>query len=340
MWQKLLDIQKRIAPEVVSELQKRSTILKQIRTYQPIGRRPLARQLNMTERVLRKEVDALHDLDLIDIDKKGISISQTGIEVLDELSPFMTTLDRRSGLALKLQRQYNLQGCHIIRGDADEDPELQQELSQLMAEEFQKMIFDNAIISVAGGSTMANVSQYLKPAEENILFVSARGGLGEEVGNQANSIASRLAKATGGEHRVLYAPDSVGDSVYESLKDEPSIKEIAELNRRSDYVMHGIGEAFMMARRRNVEAATLSQLEADCAVGETFGYYFNAEGDIVRKVKTIGIQLEDLASKKAIFAVAGGSSKKEAVRAYMKMAPKNTILFIDEAIGEFLLKND
>ncbi|MHC0553083.1 hypothetical protein [Salinicoccus sp. CNSTN-B1] len=116
MWQKLLDIQKRIAPEVVSELQKRSTILKQIRTYQPIGRRPLARQLNMTERVLRKEVDALHDLDLIDIDKKGISISQTGIEVLDELSPFMTTLDRRSGLALKLQRQYNLQGCHIIRG--------------------------------------------------------------------------------------------------------------------------------------------------------------------------------------------------------------------------------
>ncbi|GAA3733714.1 sugar-binding transcriptional regulator [Salinicoccus jeotgali] len=340
MWQKLLDIQKRIAPEVVSELQKRSTILKQIRTYQPIGRRPLAKQLNMTERVLRKEVDALHDLDLIDIDKKGISISQTGIEVLDELSPFMTTLDRRSGLALKLQQQYNLQGCHIIRGDADEDPELQQELSQLMAEELQKMVFDNAIISVAGGSTMANVSQYLKPAAEKLLFVSARGGLGEEVGNQANSIASRLAKATGGEHRVLYAPDSVGDSAYESLKDEPSIKEIAELNRRSDYVMHGIGEAFMMARRRNVEAATLSRLEADCAVGETFGYYFNAEGDIVRKVKTIGIQLEDLASKKAIFAVAGGSSKKEAVRAYMKVAPKNTILFIDEAIGEFLLKND
>lgn len=38
MWQKLLDIQKRIAPEVVLELQKRSSILKQIEAHQPIGR--------------------------------------------------------------------------------------------------------------------------------------------------------------------------------------------------------------------------------------------------------------------------------------------------------------
>ncbi|WP_434121677.1 sugar-binding transcriptional regulator [Salinicoccus roseus] len=337
MWQKLLDIQKRIAPEVVLELQKRSSILKQIEAHQPIGRRTLSRKLNMTERVLRKEVDSLYALGLIDIDKKGISISQSGIEVLRDLSPYMTTLDRRTDLARRLRDKYGLQDFFIIRGDADESPELQQELAKLMAEEFQKMLFDGAVISVTGGSTMANVGNYLHPADEKLLFVPARGGLGEELGNQANSIASRLASATGGEHKVLYAPDNVGESALESLKAEPSVKEIAELNRKSHYVIHGIGEAFTMAERRNVDDETLAGLKDSGAVGETFGYYFNKEGDIIRKVKTIGLQLEDLESKKAILAVAGGSSKKEAVRAYMKMAPRNTVLFIDETIAEFLL---
>ncbi|MFC3420252.1 sugar-binding transcriptional regulator [Salinicoccus hispanicus] len=337
MWQKLLDIQKRIAPEIIMELQKRSSILKQIDSHQPIGRRTLARQLNMTERVLRKEVDTLQNLDLIVIDKKGISISQAGIEALQDLSPFMTTLDRRTDLARRLKEKYALQDFFIIRGDADDNPELQQALPKLMAEELQKMLFDGAIISVAGGSTMANVGNHLKTVKEHVLFVPARGGLGEEIVNQANSIASRLAMAAGGEHKVLYAPDNVGENVFESLKAEPSVMEVAELNRQSHYVIHGIGEAFTMAHRRNVSRETLSELEEKEAVGEAFGYYFNACGDIVSKVRTIGLQLEDLESKQAILAVAGGSSKKEAVGAYMKIAPKNTMLFIDETIAQFLL---
>lgn len=186
---------------------------------------------------------------------------------------------------------------------------------------------------------MANVGSYLKPTDEELLFVPARGGLGEEVGNQANSIASTLAAATGSGHKVLYAPDNVGDSVLESLKLEPAVKEVAELNQASDFVIHGIGEAFTMAERRNVGQEVIEQLRQKGAVGETFGYYFDDQGDILRKVKTIGLQLEDLESKQAVFAVAGGSSKKEAVRAYMNIAPKNTLLFIDETIAEYLLNS-
>ena len=38
---------------------------------------------------------------------------------------------------------------------------------------------------------------------------------------------------------------------------------------------------------------------------------------MVHKVKTIGLQLEDLESKDFIFAVAGGQSKGEAIKAYL-----------------------
>ncbi|WP_411843525.1 sugar-binding transcriptional regulator [Salinicoccus sp. HZC-1] len=339
VWQRLLDIQRRIAPEAIDELLKRFELLKRIEANQPIGRRTLAKKLDLTERVLRKEVDRLQSLGLILIDKRGIAISQAGIDVMEELSPYITTIDRRADLARGLKEKFGLKGFFIVRGDADGNPELQKELSKRMAEELQKMFFDGTVISVAGGSTMANVGNYLKPTDGKLLFVPARGGLGEEVSNQANSIASRLAVATKSEHKVLYAPDNVGESVLESLKLEPAVKEVAELNRKSDYVIHGIGEAFMMAERRNVGPDVIEQLQEKGAVGETFGYYFNAEGDILRKVKTIGLQLEDLESKQAIFAVAGGSSKKEAVRAYMKIAPKNTLLFIDETIAEYLLNS-
>ena len=339
MWQRLLDIQRRIAPEAIDMLLKRFELLKRIEANQPIGRRTLARKLDLTERILRREVDTLQSLGLILIDKRGITVSQAGIDVMDELSPYITTIDRRSDLAQGLREKFGLKDFFIVNGDADQNPELQKELSKMMAEELQKMFFDGAVISVAGGSTMANVGNYLKPAVEKLLFVPARGGLGEEVGNQANSIADRLAVATGSGHKVLYAPDNVGENVLESLKLEPAVKEVTELNEASDFVLHGIGEAFTMAKRRNVSEDVLGQLSEKRAVGETFGYYFNAEGDILRKVKTIGLQLEDLESKQAVLAVAGGSSKKEAVRAYMKIAPKNTLLFIDETIAEYLLNS-
>ena len=115
------------------------------------------------------------------------------------------------------------------------------------------------------------------------------------------------------------------------------VREIIDLNQQSSFLIHGIGDALEMARRRKVDEGTLRKLIEGEAVGETFGFYFNADGELVHKVKTIGLQLEDLDKKISIFAVAGGESKKEAVKAYLKLAPENTILIIDEVIARHLL---
>lgn len=337
MWQRLINIQKRIAPELLTELNKRFDILHKVAEYQPIGRRSVAKHLGMTERVLRKEVDRLQELGLLDIGSKGINVSAAGRQVMTESSPFMTLLNRRMDLANELAGHYPPKDFYVIRGDADESADIQDELSKLMSERLTDALFDKAIISVAGGSTMASVSNYLKPGHRDLLFVPARGGLGEVVNYQANSIVSQLAHATGGEHRMLYAPDSVSDSSLESLKLEPSVKEIIDLNKRSHFVIHGIGDAFTMADRRNAGSDVVRKIEDESAVGEAFGFYFDQDGRIVHKMKTIGLQLEDLSSKECIFAVAGGKSKREAVKAYINIAPENTVLFIDEAIAEYLL---
>jgi central glycolytic genes regulator len=77
-------------------------------------------------------------------------------------------------------------------------------------------------------------------------------------------------------------------------------------------------------------------LKMDHAVGEAFGYYFNEAGDIVHKVTTIGMQLEDLKKIPNIIAVAGGASKAKAIKAYMKQAPAETVLITDEGVAKQL----
>ncbi|WP_260865357.1 sugar-binding domain-containing protein [Staphylococcus epidermidis] len=50
----------------------------------------------------------------------------------------------------------------------------------------------------------------------------------------------------------------------------------------------------------------IDKLEHDEAVGEGFGYYFDGEGEIVDKVKRIGLEVEDVEKKEFMFGVAGG----------------------------------
>ena len=337
MWQKLIDIQKSIVPDILSDMLKRLDILSCIETEQPIGRRILASKLGMTERVLRREVEELLELNLIKVDAKGIFISESGRQTLRDVEPFLTLIEGRNDLAVQLKAQYSLKDIFVVRGDADHNTLVKEELTRLMAEELNANLFKGAIVSVAGGSTMASVSKFLRPKHEGLLFVPARGGLGEDVALQANSIVSRLAEATSGEHRMLYAPDSISKASLELLKTEPMVREIIDLNNRSSLVIHGIGDALQMAERRNVTPEVISKLEHGNAVGEVFGFYFDADGNVVHKVDTIGLQLKDLKDKDSIFAVAGGDGKKEAVKAYLKLAPQNTILFIDEVIAEHLL---
>ena len=74
------------------------------------------------------------------------------------------------------------------------------------------------------------------------------------------------------------------------------------------------------------------------AVAESFGYFFNENGEVVYKVPRIGIELKDLANVPIILAIAGGKSKAKAIRAYMKNAPKQTWLITDEAAANEILK--
>jgi len=336
----IINVQKRLIPDLVEIMQKRYRILRYIEIMQPVGRRSLSQSLQITERVLRSETDFLKDQDLIAISTSGMRLTEEGKIILDQLESIMKEFSSAPELEKQLAAALNLQSCNVVSGNADESDWVKSELGRACVSRLKEVINEGQVISVTGGSTMNAVAEAFteKLNKENLLFVPARGGIGADIKDQANTICQKMANKAGGNYMVLYSPDQVTKELYETFIQESSIREVLMKIKSADIVIHGIGDAMTMARRRMTSEEDMQKLVQEKAVAEAFGYYFDENGRIVHKVQTVGLQLEDLKNIPHIFAVAGGASKAKAIKAYMKIAPKNTVLITDEAVTNEILK--
>lgn len=328
-------------PDLLVVMQKRYQILRSIRLTEPVGRRTLAEMLGMTERTLRSEADFLKSQHLIVVKTAGMMVTNKGKKLLAELDKTMGELTGIRQLEHELKEILGISEVIIVPGDSDSATFVKEELGKACAERLSSSLSKDNVIAVTGGTTMTCTAEMLTNhlgEKRNLLFVPARGGIGEDVRNQANVICATMAENTGGSHRVLYVPDQVGREVYESLLKEPVISEILQLIKSSNIVLHGIGDAITMAGRRRSSESSMKKIIEEKAVAEAFGYYFNENGEIVHKVPTIGIQISDLHSGRQVIAAAGGKSKAKAIKAYMKSAPNSTILITDEGAAKELLK--
>ncbi|KYD08097.1 sugar-binding transcriptional regulator [Heyndrickxia sporothermodurans] len=336
----LIELQKKLLPDMLLIMQKRYQILRSIRFMEPVGRRTLAQALGLSERILRSEVEFLNDQKLITIKTSGMTISQQGLSVLQGLEGIMRDVSGINEMEERLKKELNLQEVVIVPGDSDETPWVKQELGRACAKRMKKRLVGENIIAVAGGTTMAAVADMLTfdfIGNTNTLFVPARGGIGEDVKNEANSICAKMAENTGCKHRVLYVPDQVSKEVYDSFVKEPIIKEVLSLIKKANMVLHGIGDANVMAERRNTKEEDMKIIQDGHAVGEAFGYYFNEAGEVVHKVPTVGLKLDDFSHIEHVLAVAGGSSKAKAIKACMKSATNSTVLITDEGAAKKIL---
>ncbi|KQL53112.1 hypothetical protein AN964_06040 [Heyndrickxia shackletonii] len=335
----LIEVQKKLLPDLLSIMQKRYQILRSIYFMEPVGRRTLAGELGHSERVLRSEVEFLKDQKLITIQSSGMSVTKLGLKLLQDMESMMREISGINEMEEQLKKILNLQEVVIVAGDSDETPWVKGELGRACAIRMKEHLDGKNIIAVTGGTTMATVADMLTTdfAEKEIVFVPARGGIGEDVKNQANTICAKMAENTGSQHRVLYVPDQVSKEVYESIVKEPMIKEVLSLIKNANMVLHGIGEAYTMAKRRKTKEEDMEKITGGHAVGEAFGYYFNEAGEIVHKVPTIGLQLKDLPNVQNVFAVAGGASKAKAIKAFMNATTKSTVLITDEGAAKEIL---
>lgn len=337
----MLAILQKVLPEAFETMLRRYHILDVINREEPIGRRLLSERVHLTERIIRKEVDALKINRLITSSSAGMSLTIDGHETLDELSELLESYTQFYEMEKELAKRLGIQACVIIPGNLDEDSTVLPKMADQTVEIMNRLLGDKKqIISVMGGTTLNEVANYMDSdlgKNRELLFVPARGGLGDDPMIEANVIAQRMAQQTGGQFHGLYAPEYVHEQIYQELLKEPEIKNTLQLVESASLILYSIGNPIEMAKRRGLNESTLQLLIDKKAVAEAFGEFIDKDGNIVYKLSNIGLQSSSLKKIEHIVTVAGGSKKANAIKSYLKTAPSHTWLVTDEAAANKIL---
>lgn len=339
-----ISVLQKVIPDLLAHLTNRYRILEVIHMQAPIGRRALSEIMNISERSLRTETDFLKNQGLLVSSKAGMSLTLKGKKVFHELEGVLDrllTMDRKEEA---LAKRLNLQFCRIVPGDSDFSQEVLERIGKQAVEVFDELLPEGEfIVAVAGGSTMLAMAKHMTTAlseQRHFTFVPARGGLGDLMAIQANSVSDSMAQATGGMNTALFVPDDLSEEALNMLKNEPTIHHTMDLMKRANCLLYSIGSAKVMMERRKMPAGLTAELIEKKAVGEAFGCYFDETGQIIHRLSRFGLQIEDVATIPYAIAIAGGSKKAKAIQAYSHIAPEHTWLVTDEGAANSILKGE
>lgn len=337
--QEILELQKKIVPELVNTLEKRYNVLRTIYHNEPIGRRSLAEKLNTGERTVRTEIGFLKEQELIEINPAGMKVTDDGEEIINKLKDFIHEIKGLSEVEEKIKSLLNLKKVIIVPGDVEENPLVLKDLGKACANYVKDVLEDNSIVALTGGSTLKEVVEAFPKVTNlsNIQVVPARGGMGKNVETQANTLAASLAKKLNGTYKMLHISENLSLDIIDNLLKEEAVKAVIDTIHKADILMYGVGNAVQMARKRGVPEDEIKNLIDNGAVGEAFGCYFSKDSKIISETTAIGIKINNARKIKTHIAVAGGNNKVESIIA-TEYNDYTGVLVTDEAAANGILE--
>lgn len=337
--EEVVELLQQIAPEITAVVENRYTILRNIYFNQPIGRRALSSLISWSERQLRAEAKQLKQQGLLKIDQKGMELTSAGEEIIFKIERFIYHLRGLNPIAQWIRQRFNCGYVSIVPGNADEDETVKIQLGKEAAKYLKKTINHGDVVAITGGTTVAQLPKAMDKISglKDVMVVPGRGGLGERVEIESNTIAAELAKKLNAQYRLLYVPDNLSPETMESIMNEPGIREILQIVRKTNILIHGIGGAEEIGRRRGLSKQEIAAIIKKGAVAEAFGYYFDKDGKIVHTSTSVGLSNTDLKNIRIVITIAGGANKASAIQAFLKYHSP-TVLITDEGAARKLLK--
>ncbi len=327
----------RLAPDLAQEIERRALVLERIGALQPVGRRQLAARLNIPEREVRTVAMLLREHGLIDMDASGMTLTVEANALMPMVQLFSRDLRSLTELETQLARRVGASEVCIIPGDADLDAHVIAEVGRNAAARLRSYLHSGATLAVTGGSTMRAVADAVaRSTPMNVMVVPARGGVSGPLEEQANTIASILSQNLGGHHRLMHLPDQMDEQTLSEMRRISEIDETLTLLERADVVLHGIGCADEMAKKRQLPSSAALEVERKQALAEAYGCYFDHRGKLVYSSSTVAHHLGAYKPQCAFIAVAAGKHKAKAIESVMKNR-RYAMLVTDEGAARAVL---
>ncbi|MCX5780868.1 MAG: transcriptional regulator [Firmicutes bacterium] len=338
----LFAVLERFSPEVMELMTTRYQVLRQILHNQPIGRRQLGKNVRCSERIVRTEIDLLRARGALQTSPAGIYLTVCGEEMLRDIDEFVPWLFNIQTLSDQLKERFGLVEVIIVPGDSYGNEFTHRDLGRAAAEYLRKKLYQGCILAVTGGTTLAQMANSMREGLNlnHVCVVPARGGLGENVELQAGNIAAKIARSIGGQYRLLHIPDNIEESTAAALKKDIHISEVVKTIKAANILVHGIGPAMEMARRRGLGAVELKYLAQHDAQGESLRHYYDGQGQIIYEIPGIGLERSDLKNIQLVVAVAGGSNKAPAIKAVLKNRQEKVLITDEGAAQQIIFGKD
>ncbi len=229
-------------------------------------------------------------------------------------------------LERRLIAEFGLRVARVLDVEHLPYSELLRQLGKLAAIEFMNHLRDGMTVAIEWGMTLWEMVHALPSRMyPNVRIVQCVGALGNRQSCDTPLIVQRMAQILGAQPFLLYAPLFVeSEETRSQLLQERSIRETLELARRADLLLVGIGttdpETSSLKRAGYLSDDDLEALRRRGAVGDICGHFLDREGRLVPALEQhlIGITLADIRQIPCVFAVAGGLTKAEAIRAALR----------------------
>lgn len=321
----------RIAPEIIPIFERRYKILKVIEEKGIIGRRRIAFLVKLKECMIRTELDFLHKQNYICITPKGVSITDEGIKIVVELEKIIAEISGIKEMSRIIKEELKLDEVIISISGAYENPETTEDIGKIAARRLEKLIKNDDIITLTGGTSIKSVVDNFKITEkyENIMILPSRGGTDFDIEIEANILSSRLANKLNAKYKMLHVPVNMSHATINSLLCEQDIIETLKLMKKTNIILFGIGVALDTAIKRGLSEEEIQLIKDKKGEGEAFGCYFDFDGNVIFKSRVIGMSKADVHEIPNIIAIAKGKHKSKAIIATMRHLAKG-ILIIDE----------
>lgn len=254
-------------------------------------------------------------------------------------------------LEQEMKEAFGLNEVIIVPSPTSEGRSVQSVLALGALSYITRILRDDMTLAVGLSRTLGEAARLAAASTQvrrSATFVSLVGSL-REGGDGSDSpfgASAILAQAFGGSVEHLHAPIIVrSEVVAQELTQDPAIARSLERAANADVLLAGVGgrdDRIDLSGQGYLEPQEWDELGAAGMVGDMCARFFDEDGQEVRlevSSRVIGLTLEQLLNIPTRMIVAGGASKRAALRAALR-GHFATVLVTDYKTAEDLLKKE
>lgn len=233
-----------------------------------------------------------------------------------------------------LIQRYQLKDA-VITLDVASGPPLRRVLARAAADWLIPHLRPDLVVGFSMGRTLALLPEVIQPLENTgTTFIEVMGASDSlNSGFSSFTVIGRVAEICGGQARLLDVPTFVSSkAIHDLILEEEQIAERFAMARKCEILLTSVGTVDQDALLHKIGYLSediLRQLQAEGAVGDLLGQFFDASGTPVATPladRVMALQLNELKNIPYSVLVSGGAEKERAIQAALEGKYVNVLI--------------